>query len=108
MPCADIPSPFPTGWPKGRYRDTRRAMKALRIADHLLRRGLAYTPGEATDEVIRTAARQSGHRHPSETTCALVRAVLELLLSPTNTASPDEDEASSAVRVVVTIDRPTA
>ncbi|MFF3489099.1 hypothetical protein ACFYXC_38540 [Streptomyces sp. NPDC002701] len=61
MSRAEDPAPFPTGWPKARYRATRRAMKALRLADHLLRRGLAYTPDDTTDELIRTAAEQTGH-----------------------------------------------
>jgi hypothetical protein len=110
MSRAEDPAPFPTGWPQARYRDTRRAMKALRLADHLLRRGLAYTSDDATDELIRTAAEQTGHRQPSETTCSLVRAVLGLLLSPAVTVSPIEGDASGRViRMVVTVDdRPTA
>ncbi|WP_069757767.1 hypothetical protein [Streptomyces sp. LUP47B] len=110
MSRAEDPTPFPTGWPKARYRATSRAMKALRLADHVLRHGLAYTPEDATDELIRTAAEQTGHRQPSETTCSLVRAVLTLLLSPTVTSSPVEHDASKRViRLVVTVDdRPTA
>ncbi|MCW8103545.1 hypothetical protein [Streptomyces tauricus] len=110
MSRAEDPTPFPTGWPKARYRATRRAMKALRLADHLLRHGLAYTPDDATDEVIRTAALQSGHRQPSATTCSLVRAVLALLLFPAVSSSPTEDDIGGlVVRMVVTVDDlPTA
>ena len=110
MARAEDPAPFPTGWPQTRYRATRRAMKTLRLADHLLRRGLAYTPDDATDALIRTAAEQTGHRQPSATTCSLVRAVLGLLLSPAVADSPIGSGASGRViRVVVTIgDRPTA
>ncbi|MFE9687507.1 hypothetical protein [Streptomyces sp. NPDC006285] len=104
MSRAEDPTPFPTGWPKARYRATRRAMKALRLADHLLRRVLAYTPDDATDELIRTAAEQTGHHQPSETTCSLVRAVLGLLLSPI-----EGDASGRVIRMVVTVDdRPTA
>lgn len=110
MPRAEDPDPFPTGWPQARYRATRRAMKALRLADHLMRHGLAYTPDAATDELIRSAAEQTGHRQPSETTCSLVRAVLRLLLSPAITTFPVAGDASGRViRMVFTIDdRPTA
>ncbi|MEU9291296.1 hypothetical protein AB0D57_43430 [Streptomyces sp. NPDC048275] len=102
MSRAEDPTPFPTGWPKARYRATRRAMKALRLADHALRHGLAYTPDDATDELIRTAAEQTGHRQPSKTTCSLVRAVLGLLLSQTDASGP-------VTRMVITVDdRPTA
>jgi len=104
MSRAEDPTPFPTGGPQARYRATRRAMKALRLADHLLRRGLAYTPADATNELIRTAAEQTGHHQPSETTCSLVRAVLGLLLSPT-----ESDASGRVIRMVVTVDdRPTA
>ncbi|MGW3653707.1 hypothetical protein [Streptomyces sp. NPDC000878] len=110
MSRAEDPAAFPTGWPQARYLSTRRAMKALRLADHLLRHGLAYTPGDATDELIRTAADQTGHHQPSETTCLLVRTILGLLLSAAVTISPVEGDGSGRViRMVVTVDdRPTA
>ncbi|MFD3381338.1 MULTISPECIES: hypothetical protein [unclassified Streptomyces] len=102
MSRAEDPTPFPTGWPQARYRATRRAMKALRLADHLLRHGLAYTPEDATDDLIRTAAAQTGHHQPSQTTCSLVRAVLGLLLS-------QSAASERVIRMVVTVDdRPTA
>ncbi|MFH8492141.1 hypothetical protein [Streptomyces longisporoflavus] len=110
MSRAEDPAPFPSGWPRARYRDLRRAMKALRLADHMLRRGLAYTPGDATDELIRTAAEQTGHHQPSETTCSLVRAVLVLLLSPSlpSPPRPGATPAEAVIRMTVTADnRPT-
>ncbi|MET9089430.1 hypothetical protein ABZX77_47535 [Streptomyces sp. NPDC004237] len=109
MPHPEDPAPFPPGWPKGRYLATRRAMKVLRLADHLLRNGTAYTPNEATDELIHAAASQTDQGAPSETTCALVRAVLMLLLAPALTASPaDGDTSRRVVRMVLTMeDRPT-
>ncbi|GAA2344721.1 hypothetical protein [Streptomyces violaceusniger] len=108
MTRAERPEPLPPGWPKGRYRMTHRAMKALRIADHLLRRGLAYSSVEATDHVIRTAAAaECGQHEPSSTTCTLVRAVLDFLIpasSPTTTGSTQH--ATSTV-VAVTLHRHT-
>ncbi|MBO3681768.1 hypothetical protein [Streptomyces sp. NEAU-YJ-81] len=103
MTSADYPEPMPRGWPRERYRATRRAMKALRIADHLLRRGLAYSSAEATDRVIRAAAAECGQNEPSSTTCALVRAVLDLLLLPPSppTASSDQHTASTVVAITI-------
>ncbi|MFE9881928.1 hypothetical protein [Streptomyces sp. NPDC005784] len=107
MPTTRTPTPFPTDWPKDRYVATRRAMKALRLADRLLRRGLAYTPAEVTDEVIRTAAAQTRTRTPSATTCAQVRALLELLLPPTVTGTDTPAETSGSVPARATTSRPT-
>ncbi|MFF4482960.1 hypothetical protein ACFY1A_38965 [Streptomyces sp. NPDC001520] len=106
MTSAEYPEPMPRGWPKDRYRATHRAMKALRIADHLLRRGLAYSSAEATDRVIHTAAAECGQNEPSSTTCALVRAVLDLLLLPPSppTARSEQHRAASTV-VAITIRR---
>ncbi|MFH8698775.1 hypothetical protein [Streptomyces chartreusis] len=104
MSRAEAPAPMPTGWPPARYQAVRRAMKVFRLADHLLRHGLAYTPADATDELIRTAAQQTGQNTPSETTCALVRASLALLLSPIK-----GDASGRVMRIDITIgDHPTA
>ncbi|MGR3938431.1 hypothetical protein [Streptomyces sp. BRA346] len=82
MTHAERPAPMPPGWPRDRYRTTHRAMKVFRIADHLLRHGLAYSSAEATDPVIRAAAAACGENEPSSTSCLLVREAFDFLLSP--------------------------
>lgn len=102
MTRADRPELLPPGWPKGRYHTTHRAMTALRIADHLLRRGLAYSSVEATDHVIRTAAAECGQHEPSSTTCTLVRAVLDFLIpSSSPTASSSQHPTSTVVAITI-------
>lgn len=107
MPSFASPTPFPTDWPRHRFIATRRAMKSLRIADRLLRRGLAYTPTDATDDVIRAAAAQMHLRPASETTCAQVRALLELLLPAAVTDSRSPDKTNRPVPAPPRTSRPT-
>ncbi|HEV7626445.1 MAG TPA: hypothetical protein VGO89_08105 [Streptomyces sp.] len=67
--------PLPPGRPREWYVSHNRQLKAMRIAVALLDSGI-YTPTQARDRAIRSAASRIGVHPPSSTTCRLVRSLL--------------------------------
>ncbi|WP_235981062.1 hypothetical protein [Streptomyces albidus (ex Kaewkla and Franco 2022)] len=66
---------LPAGRPREWYVSHNRQLKAMRIAIALLDAGV-YTPTQARDRTIRSAAARIGVHPPSNTTCRLVRSLL--------------------------------
>lgn len=67
--------PLPAGWPRERYENHNRKLKAMRIAIALLDTGI-YTSRQAGDRTIRAMADRIGVHPPSRTTCRMVRSLL--------------------------------
>ncbi|CAL9424740.1 hypothetical protein [Streptomyces sp. enrichment culture] len=76
LPYAPVQKrPLPPGRPREWYITHNRRLKAMRLAIALLDLGV-YTPHQARNETIRTAAEQIGVHPPSDTTCHMVRALM--------------------------------
>lgn len=67
--------PLPAGRSRQWYVRHNRRLKAMRLAIALLDSGI-LVPSQASDEIIRDAARRTGVHPPSATTCAMVRAFM--------------------------------
>ncbi|UNO42470.1 hypothetical protein [Streptomyces sp. MST-110588] len=71
--------PLPAGWPRERYESHNRRLKAMRLAIALLDKGV-YTPEQARNRTIRRTAARMGVHPPSNTTCRLVRSLMQASL----------------------------
>ncbi|WP_039940094.1 hypothetical protein [Streptomyces sp. RTd22] len=82
-PLPDLPSfttlpkkRMPAGRPREWYETHNRRLKAMRLAIALLNSGV-YRPEQARNRKIRATAVRIGVHPPSNTTCRMVRALLQ-------------------------------
>lgn len=71
-----IKAPLPAGRPRTWYVQHNRRLKAMRLAIALLDSG-AFSPDQATNEVIRDTAEDIGVHWPSDATCRMVRRMMQ-------------------------------
>ncbi|MGW1197866.1 hypothetical protein ACWD4B_18800 [Streptomyces sp. NPDC002536] len=67
---------MPAGHPRAWYEAHNRQLKAMRLAIALLHSGM-YRPEQATNRKIRATAERIGVHQPSDTTCRLVRVLIQ-------------------------------